>query len=246
MNKAIFIFFLPIILFSCSSDNGGTDPTPTGTDISPIISKFNSNITISQDGDFYVIESDGLPNHGSPYWPVANPLYEAYNGTNPNWNQNPNTIASQNFTFRIPRYVTSDSSPDATSLGAIGIAVNGVAIFNQYAGPNNAPLTNEINSFDQNAGHPQNSGIYHYHIEPLALTSMLGQDAFIGLLLDGYPVYGPLENGITVTSADLDVYHGHAHATADFPSGIYHYHITADDPYINGNGYYGNPGSVTN
>jgi hypothetical protein len=61
-------------------------------------------------------------------------------------------------------------------------------------------------------------------------------------LLDGFPVYGPNE----MECSDLDVYHGHTGATADYPAGIYHYHITNSDPYINGNGYYGTPGTVSN
>ena len=68
----------------------------------------------------------------------------------------------------------------------------------------------------------------------------------MGFLLDGYPVYGPKENGKDLRSSDLDEYHGHIHETKDFPNGIYHYHITNDDPYINGSGYYGIPGTVTN
>jgi hypothetical protein len=67
----------------------------------------------------------------------------------------------------------------------------------------------------------------------------------IGFLLDGFPVYGALESGKTLVSADLDTYHGHTGVTADYPNGIYHYHITADAPYINGTGFYGTKGSVT-
>ena len=32
--------------------------------------------------------------------------------------------------------------------------------------------------------------------------------------------------------------------TSEFPEGIYHYHVTPDDPYINGSGFYGVPGTV--
>ena len=110
-----------------------------------------------------------------------------------------------------------------------------MAIFNQYAGPG-TPLTNEINSFDQANGHPQQTGQYHYHVEPVRLTEKYGQDALLGFLLDGFPVYGPKEGTKTLTNADLDIYHGHTLATKEFPAGIYHYHITNADPYINGAG----------
>ena len=58
-------------------------------------------------------------------------------------------------------------------------------------------------------------------------------------------MYGPLENGKTVITKDLDAYHGHTTVTIEYPNGIYHYHVTSDDPYINGSGYYGTPGTVS-
>ena len=64
-------------------------------------------------------------------------------------------------------------------------------------------------------------------------------------MLDGFPVYGPEENGRRVTNADLDAYHGHVGPTADYPNGIYHYHITDEDPYINGSGFFGTAGTVS-
>ncbi len=251
------LFSMMLCLYACGSDDNNTD-TDTGNedpvnetsyDIRPILSKFDNvdGITYSIDGDYVDITTDGLPDHKSPYWEQGHAMYEAYNGTNPNWHQNPNTIQSHNITFRIPLYPKEAATKEATSLGAIGIALNGVAFYNQYAGPNNQPLTNEIDSFDQYWGHPQNSGQYHYHLEPIYLTGnqSIGKSGFLGLLSDGFPVYGPSENNTTVVSDDLDAYHGHAHATADFPDGIYHYHITSDAPYINGNGYYGTPGTVS-
>ena len=129
-------------------------------------------------------------------------------------------------------------------MGAMGVSLNGVPFFNQYAA-GRAALTSEINSFDQYGGHPAMSGDYHYHLEPTYLTTNKGKDVLLGFLLDGFPVYGPQENGKTITNADLDNYHGHTHATTDYPSGIYHYHITSADPYINGDGFYGTPGTVT-
>jgi hypothetical protein len=71
------------------------------------------------------------------------------------------------------------------------------------------------------------------------------KSSLVGFLLDGYPVYGPEENGAVVTNANLDSYHGHTSATADFPSGTYHYHTTDTDPYINGSKFYGVAGTIT-
>lgn len=147
-------------------------------------------------------------------------------------------------TFRLPKNPMEDGQHQATPMGPIGVSLNGVPFYNQYAA-GGAPLTGEINSFDHYNGHPQNTGQYHYHIEPLHLTASYGKDALIGFLNDGFPVYGPEENGRVVTNDDLDDYHGHFGPTAEYPEGIYHYHITGEDPYLNGAGFYGVPGTVT-
>ena len=213
--------------------------------ITSILSKFEgTGLSYAVNGNTVTFTTADLPNHSSPYWPTSNPLYEAYDGTNSSWNQNPNEITEQNIVFTISLNPEEASNKQATPLGPIGISRNGVVFFNQYAGPDQ-PLTNEINSFDQYLGHPTGRGQYHYHIEPTYLTQQFGEDAFLGLLSDGFPVYGPIENGKTITNSDLDAYHGHTSATPDFPNGIYHYHITNQDPYINGNGYFGTPGNIS-
>jgi hypothetical protein len=232
-------------LLVASCDKSTTTPTTTTNDSLPAgFDRFTSDVTVRLDGDYVVTETHSVPNHGSPYFETSDPRYEAYNGTNPNFMLNPNKIQSQDLVFRIPRRPAEATTHRATPLGPIGVAVNGVALFNQYAAGGN-PLGPEINSFDQYNGHPQMSGMYHYHIEPLYLTRTRGSSALIGFLLDGFPVYGPQENGRTITNDDLDEFHGHVGATADYPNGIYHYHVTADAPYINGSGFYGTPGTVS-
>jgi hypothetical protein len=231
---------LIFITISCSKSTTSITTLP----LPAMYSKFNSNLTISVDGNFVVIKSTAIPDHKSPYFPIGDTRYEAYNGSNPLWMQNPNHIVSQSLTFKIPIAPAEATTHQATPLGPIGVSLNGVPFFNQYAGPGQ-PLTNEVNSFDQYNGHPQQFGQYHYHVEPLYITSLKGKSSLLGVLLDGFPVYGPLENGSTLTDADLDIYHGHFGPTTDFPGGIYHYHITADAPYINGNGFWGTAGTVT-
>ncbi|MEO8887385.1 MAG: YHYH protein [Mucilaginibacter sp.] len=242
-------------IISCKKDNSLTSTTTTTTTtkttgtapVPDIYKKIYNTTDMYVDGNYLVIKTTSLPDHKSPYYKNtqwASTKYEAYNGTNPLWNQNPNTIAESDITFKIPLNPTVATTHSATPLGPMGVAINGVPIFNQYAA-GGTPLTGEVNSFDQYNGHPQQQGQYHYHAEPYYLTTTKGKDALIGFLLDGFPVYGPMENGKTITNADLDAYHGHIAATADYPGGIYHYHTTAADPYINGNGFYGTPGTVS-
>jgi hypothetical protein len=246
ISKAIFLFSLALLFTfsSCKKDETTPDDDTEITELPSVYQKIYGASDIYLEGDFVVIKTNGTPDHKSPYYTDAS-KYEDYNGTNPDWNQNPNTISSLNFTFKIPLNPVKASNNAATPLGVMGVSLNGVAFFNQYAGPNNQALTSEINSFDQYNGHPQQQGVYHYHIEPLYLTSTKGKDVLLGFLLDGFPVYGVTENGVAVDNSDLDEFHGHTHATADYPNGIYHYHITNAAPYINGNGFYGTAGTVT-
>ena len=220
--------------------------TTTGTsavDASVIYPAFGGSGVVTRDGSTIVVTSTNIPDHKSPYFPAGDSRYEAYNGTNSRFTLNPNRIAEQALVYRIPSSPAPAAAVTATPLGPIGVTVNGVAIFNQYAGPNQ-PLTNEVDSFDQYGGHPQQTGQYHYHVEPLWITARVGKGGLIGVLLDGFPVYGPVENGRTLVTSDLDALHGHTSVTAQFPGGIYHYHVTADSPYINGSGFRGTPGTV--
>lgn len=238
-----------IISIACSKNkdatgNGGT----TSQTVPGVYSKLYGATSITSDGTYITIKSNGTPDHKSIYFPTSNSLYENFSGTTFGGNtfaKNPNSISTKNYTFKIPVNPQVASTHQATPLGPIGVSLNGVPFFNQYAGPSQ-PLTNEVVSFDQSWGHPAPGGMYHYHVEPLYLTTVKAtKSSLLGFLLDGFPVYGPEENGSQVSNAMLDAFHGHTHTTTDFPNGIYHYHITSTDPYINGSGFYGTPGTVS-
>lgn len=250
MNTALKLFAGALLLLfaavACKKDST-TSPTVTSTTIPDVYKKIYGATDMYISGTYLVIKATSLPDHKSPYYKGTkweSTKYEAYNGTNTSYAQNPNTITEVDLTYKIPLNPVKATNHQATPGGAIGVAVNGVPLYNQY-NAQNSPLTAEINSFDQYLGHPQMQGMYHYHQEPNYLTAQKGRDALMGFLLDGFPVYGPLEGGKTISNSDLDAYHGHIGATADYPQGIYHYHITAADPYINGNGFYGTAGTVS-
>lgn len=245
--KVALIVTLTVIAFSCKK-SGIIDAA--SVEVPAVYKKIYGAVSIISDGTYIYIKTKDLPDHKSAYYQIGNVLYEAYSGTTFGGNtfvKNPNFIIEQTGTFKIPLNPAVNAIHPATPLGPIGIALNGVPFFNQYAGPNNQALTGEIATFDKYYGHPQNTGVYHYHVEPLYLTTVKStKSGLIGFLLDGFPVYGPHEeSGTVVSNAYLDVYHGHTHATVDFPSGIYHYHFTDEAPYLNGNGFYGTPGTVT-
>ena len=239
-----------LMIFACSNsedDNTTVTPPTTSNVVPEVFKKIYGATSITSDGTYITIKTTGQPDHKSIYYPTSDSRYETFSGTTfggTTFRKNPNSISLTNaFTFKIPLNPVAATSHASTPLGPIGVSINGVPFFNQYAGPNQ-PLTNEIVSFDQYWGHPTGTSVYHYHVEPTYLTSTKGKQALLGFLLDGFPVYGPDENGAAVTG--LDVYHGHTGVTSDYPNGIYHYHVTNSDPYINGNGFYGTAGTVSN
>lgn len=243
----IFLLFA-LGVISCRKNTTTTEVT-ANSPVPAVYLKIYGATSVKSDGTWIYIKTRDLPDHKSAYYPTTNALYESYSGSTfggNTFNKNPNSIVEQLGSVKIPLNPAVNALHSATPLGPIGIALNGVFLFNQYAGPSQ-PLTGEITSFDKYYGHPQNSGMYHYHVEPLYLTTVkFTKSGLMGFLLDGFPVYSPEEeNGTTVTSSGLDVYHGHTHATIDYPNGIYHYHFTNDAPYLNGNGFYGTPGTVT-
>ena len=253
INKITFFLMFSFVAAACSKSSTTTTtttpPTTTvGNTVPDVYKKIYGATSITSDGTYITIKSTGTPDHKSSYYASSNALSDNFSGATfggVNFVKNPNSRAEKAYVFKIPVSPKSATSPSATPLGPIGVSLNGVPFFNQYAGPNQ-PLTGEVVSFDRYWGHPTPTGQYHYHVEPLYLTTVkVTKSSLLGFLLDGFPVYGPEENGVTIDNSKLDAYHGHTSVTADYPSGIYHYHITSTDPYINGSGFYGTPGTVS-
>ena len=156
---------------------------------------------------------------------------------NPNYAKNQGTSTSA---YRFPRgnagVTNTAATKTLTGLGAIGRLVDGVSIYNdsdgfsysyshsQDASPtagigngdgvwNRDALPNEGNSFDYALNHPQPSGDYHSHANPIAIRYLLGDNVnydnttknysentnttvfkhspLLGWMNDGIPLYGP-------------------------------------------------------
>lgn len=247
MTSLCSLLLAAVLVFpGCKKDEEEV-PEPTPEAVPAVYQKIYGATDIYVDGDYIVIKTNDVPDHQSPYF--LNTQWQStmwVDDTRPSFTQAPGSvIATTATTFRIPKNPVAASNPTPLTAATIGVAINGVAFFNQYQATNQL-ITNtsgEYLSFDLYGGHPTPMNEYHYHIEPNYLTALKGSDALMGFMLDGFPIYGPLENNVTLTSTDLDAYHGHTGVTEDYPNGIYHYHITSDIPYINGNGYYGVQGS---
>ncbi len=232
---------------SCEYDNTTGTGTTEDNDMAILIDKFyNDNaMTISYDDDHIYITTNDIPDHNSMYFETSNGQYEDYDEPdNPDFKHVNSFIEEQNYVYTIPRFPVEETGTKESSAATptIGIAVNGV-IFNS----GNAAIISEINTFDQYEGHPEPFGFaYHYHIEPTYIVETKGEGSFMGLMLDGFPIYGMMEEGAELTADDLDDYHGHFGTTEEFPNGIYHYHFTDEVPWLTNDEFYGVVGTVTN
>jgi hypothetical protein len=154
------------------------------------------------------------------------------------YDRNPNRIASQMVSYSLAANPKRRRKASCMGGGAIGIAVNGVAIFNGLDAANRDAVAHE--TLDSCGGHPQQQGTYHYHAIPACLTagaSARRHSKLVGYALDGFPIYGPRgTGGKPLENSDLDACHGHTH-TIRFRGKrrrVFHYHATAEYPYTLG------------
>ncbi len=215
------------------SDNTDTDDTGSSSTSSgnpkAAFDEFNTDaVTISFDDDEVTIESNGLPNHTSPYWSSTNSLYIDPVIANAS-RMSPGTIRSGSYTLTAPLAPQKAANTSSTGLGAIGIAITGAPIFNDEEGPNVALSENVASGFDYAGGHMGPSG-YHYHLESSDVpeNTILSQndEKLVGILQDGFLLYGRKCNATGDYPTDLDESGGHTSATQHSDGEeFYHYHI---------------------
>lgn len=209
----------------------------------------NVSITMNGEENTFRYESDGLPSTflADQYLVPDDPAMMPFS-TNPDatfWTLDADDIEETPIDTTITtRPVLSDTTTD-TTLGQIGVAINGARIFNDYEDMERTIVALDDNIIHDHAafvdecnGHPLGDGTsYHYHGLPVCLTAEVdveGEHSYmIGVLQDGFPVYSNKgAGGEIMVNADLDECGGHFGATPEFPDGIYHYHLTADEaPY---------------
>jgi hypothetical protein len=202
------------------------------------------SVSITVKGTKRVINSNGLPKGATTgTFPIAStdPAYS--------YDRNPNSISAQTISWTLPANPTPAAKPSCLTGGPIGIAVNGVPIFDGLDGEDRDAVAHEV--LDSCQGHPQQGGMYHYHtISSCLLTgdSTHAASPLVGYAIDGYPIFGPRgPGGKLYTNADLDVCHGHASPVTlnGKTVTIYHYQATLEYPYTVGC-FHGTPSVTTN
>ena len=176
--------------------------------------KFSCRVTLSVMGTEVRATADGQPDYKSNYFQTSNICYETYTGGV----QNPNTLAAKSYVVSFPQTPNMTSTMMAGAI--VGLALNGVPIFGNFAAPGD-DIYQEAMTFDRCGAHPDMNGRYHYHGEPYAISY---DDArLIGVMRDGYAIYGRDDDG--GGSPTLDAQGGHTGTKPHSAAPVYHYHL---------------------
>jgi hypothetical protein len=148
-----------------------------------------SEVKITEDGQYRLIQANGIPDHAPGQFPNRN---------------NPNSISAQHYDYKVPLNPKLAPQPAPYRMQPFGIAVNGV-VFDPFAAewwkddPNSGwqyePHGGAINlGLDSSNAHVQPNGAYHYHGIPTGLIDALSggkpQVTLVGWAADGFPIYG--------------------------------------------------------
>lgn len=144
-------------------------------------------VSIKEEGDKRVIESNGIPDHAPGRFPNRG---------------NPNSISAQNHRFEMPLEPREARQPSPFQLGLFGVAINGVpfdpgaAEFwnrDRSSGWQYEALGGGINlGVDEHNAHVQPTGSYHYHGLPTGIIEkqrVSDRMTLVGYAADGFPIY---------------------------------------------------------
>jgi len=197
----------------------------------------DGNTTIACDGTYAYIGSIGLP-----IGTVSDPTMNGITSTNL---QVPTATDFQGTNaWKIPLAPTLASSATSVSAGPIGVAINGVPIFNPCDQSGNCTSTSgntlTEGQLDTCNGHAGRADDYHYHAAPVCLMAEQSTSYWnehpIAWLLDGFAVFG-YDNADGSTPA-RDTCGGSVLSGTEIPSGypyLYAYHVIGTFPYITDN-----------
>jgi hypothetical protein len=152
------------------------------------------------------------------------------------YDRNPNTIKKTDLAYSLAAAPKAAATPGCLPPAAVGIMRNGVVVFAPLDELNRDAVAYETQ--DECDGHPQQSGVYHYHDVPSCiLAASKGPSTVVGFATDGYPIVVERDaSGALPTNADLDECHGRTSPIVLDGAVLttYHYSATREFPYFIG------------
>ena len=161
--------------------------------------------------------------------------------TDPAWkyDRNPSTISPREKVVTIAKNPVKAAKPSCLPMGAIGVAKNGVMLYNALDARNMDARAHEMQ--DSCEGHP-NHAEYHYHAGSACVVGTktdAGPNSAVlfGYAFDGFGIYVERDkNGDMLTNKSLDACHGRTSKVLwnGKQQSIYHYVVTQEFPYLLG------------
>ena len=156
---------------------------------------YSCEVSAERDGNNIKLAANGIPDHHA-------------------WGLTPGEaeVKPQKYNYDIPSAPVllslEESMKQIVGGGVAGLAVNGVPFFNPYNSKCCDVMFDELATMDFCLGHPMPGGNYHYHFFGYDAgdgriggvydgcrmeCSGSGPSDFVGVALDGFPVYGPMQ-----------------------------------------------------
>jgi phosphatidylethanolamine-binding protein (PEBP) family uncharacterized protein len=181
--------------------------------------------SVSCDSTYAYVGSNGLATHTMMNGITASnlqvPIAQNFNGAN---------------AWKIPLAPAIAASTVTANDGPIGVAINGVPIFNpcKQGGCQNGD-TKVLGELDVCNGHAGRAEDYHYHAAPTCMMAGQANANYwdthpIGWALDGFAIFGYNNADGTIATRD-NVCGGNTLSVSNAPSG-YSYHVTNASPYV--------------
>ena len=236
--KLRVLLVLPLVVILIKIANAPTQSAAAeGAD--RITTRIGTNrVSITIIGGERLVAANGLPDHEPGKFPRRG---------------NPNTIAAQNYQFKVPTNPQVAPKPTRDNGAWFGVALNGVPFE-----PGTAEFWNgerEWNyeaqggfidlGLDEHNAHVQPTGAYHYHGLPTGLIQRLGSDGkkmlLVGYGADGFPIYtsyghtDPKDPGSPIKKMHSS-YKVKSGERTDGPGGKYDGRFTADFEFVSGSG----------
>ena len=214
-------------------------------------------VTVTVNTTGVIVATTDLPPHATNYYVTTSPNYVAFDTTRgAMYMANPNRLAAKSLSFTIPNAPVAKgiaivtglvdgvvgSSNEEYPMGAAGVALDSVAVFNPLAAPG-MNIDTEKYTFDLYNAHPAPDSTYHYHTVspgPLEVLASIGavtktipgqaELELFGIMCDGTVLLGCTELDASAPAGTLDAQGGHVHDLKDAQSLVlwanrYHVHI---------------------
>lgn len=203
--------------------------------------KIQNKVEIKKDTSYVYIETNSIPSHSAG-----------------NGGRSPNTMQETSKLYRVPVNPKANNEPTQSNPNSFGVALNGVPFRPSTAEfwNNNRDWVEEAISsrgkrllgLDDNYGHVDHSGLYHYHGTPTDFVrsqqkATRQRMALVGYAADGFPIYSEYayktadnsRSGLVKMKSSYQLKKGKR--PSDGPSGRYDGTYANDYEYVKGSGH---------